>query len=118
MIKLEGLWLGGFLWIMLCCFLIQETLPSLHCVFNLSKIKFTNFYLLYLIMRMIGRFQKISIPYHGRLLGFPKGRGGPRLWISEGMGGIYDWISEGTGEFHRWDFWGRKCRVSSLKTLL
>ena len=24
----------------------------------------------------IGRFQKISIPYHGRLLGFPKGRGG------------------------------------------
>ena len=41
MIKLEGLWLGAFLWIMLCCFLIQETLPSLHCVFNLSKIKFT-----------------------------------------------------------------------------
>ena len=23
-----------------------------------------------------GRFQKISIPYHGRLLGYPKGRGG------------------------------------------
>ena len=35
----------------------------------------------------IGRFQKISIPYHGRLLGFPKGRGGSRLWNSEGMGG-------------------------------
>ena len=33
-----------------------------------------------------GRFQKISIPYHGRLLGFPKGRGGSRLWNSEGMG--------------------------------
>ena len=35
----------------------------------------------------IGRFQKISILYHGRLLGFPKGRGGSRLWNSEGMGG-------------------------------
>ena len=34
-----------------------------------------------------GQFQKISIPYHGRLLGFPKGRGGSRLWNSEGMGG-------------------------------
>ena len=34
-----------------------------------------------------GRFQKISISYHGRLLGFPKGRGGSRLWNSEGMGG-------------------------------
>ena len=33
-----------------------------------------------------GWFQKISIPYHGRLLGFPKGRGGSRLWNSEGMG--------------------------------
>ena len=43
----------------------------------------------------IGRFQKISTPYHGRLLGFPKGRGGSRLWNSEGMGGIYDWKSEG-----------------------
>ena len=29
-----------------------------------------------------------SIPYHGRLLGFPKGRGGSRLWNSEGMGGL------------------------------
>ena len=66
----------------------------------------------------IGRFQKISIPYHGRLLGFPKGRGGSRLWDSEGMVGIYDWKSEGMAEFHRWDFWSRKCRVSSLKTLL
>ena len=36
----------------------------------------------------IGRFQKISIPYHGRLLGFPKGRGGSRLWNSEGEGGF------------------------------
>ena len=31
--------------------------------------------------------QKISIPYHGRLLGFPKGRRGSRLWNSEGIGG-------------------------------
>ena len=74
--------------------------------------------LLPLLNFLIGRFQKISIPYHGRLLGFPKGRGGSRLWNSEGMGGIYDWKSEGMGEFHRWDFWSRKCRVSSLKTLL
>ena len=49
----------------------------------------------------IGRFQKISIPYHGRLLGFPKGRGGSRLWNSEGMGGYlrldirrHWWISQ------------------------
>ena len=34
-----------------------------------------------------GRFQKISIPYHEQLLGFPKGTGGSRLWNSEGMGG-------------------------------
>ena len=47
-----------------------------------------------------------------------EGEGGSRLWNSEGMGGIYDWKSEGMGEFHRWDFWSRKCRVSSLKTLL
>ena len=65
-----------------------------------------------------GRFQKISIQYHGQLLGFPKGRGGSRLWNSEGMGGIYDWKSEGMGKFHRWDFWSTKWRVSSLKTLL
>ena len=66
----------------------------------------------------IGRFQKISIPYHGRLLGFPKGRGVHDYGILRVWGGIYDWISKGTGEFHRWDFWSRKCRVSSLKTLL
>ena len=65
-----------------------------------------------------GRFQKISMLHHGRLLGFPKGTEGSRLWNSEGMGGIYDLKSEGMGEFHRWDFWNRKCRVSSLKTLL
>ena len=39
----------------------------------------------------IGRFQKIYILYHGRLLGFPKGRGGSRLWNSEGLGG-YLWF--------------------------
>ena len=33
------------------------------------------------------RFQKISILYHGWLLGFLKGKGGSRLWNSEGMGG-------------------------------
>ena len=69
-----------------------------------------------------GRFQKISIPYNGPLLGFPKGRGGVHdygiLRALGGGGGIYDWISEDTGEFHRWDFWSRQCRVSSLKMLL
>ena len=65
-----------------------------------------------------GRFQKISIPYDGQLLGFPKERGGSRLWNSEGMGGIYDWKFEGMGGFHRWDFRSRKCRVSSLKALI
>ena len=66
-----------------------------------------------------GRFQKISILYHGRLLEFPKGRGGSRLWNSEGMGGggIYDWKSEGMGEFHRSGISGVES-VSSLKTLL
>ena len=57
--------------------------------------------------------------YHERLLRFPKGRGGFRIMESSGhWGGIYDWKSEGMGEFHWWDFWSRKCRVSSLKTLL
>ena len=47
-----------------------------------------------------------------------EGEGGFTIMDSAGMGGIYDWKSEGMGEFHRWDFWSRKCRVSSLKTLL
>ena len=47
-----------------------------------------------------------------------EGEGGSQLWKSEGMGGIYDWKSEGMGGFHTWDFWSRKCRVSSLKTLI
>ena len=47
-----------------------------------------------------------------------EGEGGSRLWNSEGMGGYLHCKSEGMGEFHRWDFWSRKCRVSSLKTLL
>jgi len=42
---------------------------------------------------VIGRFLKISIPYDGRLLGFPKEREGSRLWNSEGMGGITGGIS-------------------------
>jgi len=35
----------------------------------------------------IGRFQKISVPYHGRLLGIPKASGDTCEWNSEGMGG-------------------------------
>ena len=59
----------------------------------------------------IGRFQKISIPYHGRLLGFPKGRGGSRLWNSEGMGGGYlrMEIRRHGGIPQVRDFWSRKC---------
>ena len=52
----------------------------------------------------MGDSRKYPYLYHGRLFGFPKGRGGSRLWNSEGMGGIYDWKSEGMGGFHRWDF--------------
>ena len=35
----------------------------------------------------LGDSRKYLYLYHGRLLGFPKGRGGSRLWNSEGMGG-------------------------------
>ena len=45
----------------------------------------------------MGDSRKYPCLYHGRLFGFPKGRGGSRLWNSEGMGGIYDWKSEGMG---------------------
>ena len=65
----------------------------------------------------MGDSRKYPYLYHGQLLEFLKGSGGSRLWNSEGMGAIYDWKSEGMGGFHRWDFWGIKCRVSSLKTL-
>ena len=65
----------------------------------------------------MGDSGKYPYLYHGRPFGFPKGRGGSRLWNSEGMGGIYIWKSEGMGIFHRWDFWRRRCTVSSLKTL-
>ena len=59
-----------------------------------------------------GRFQKISILYHGRLLEFPKGRGGSRLWNSEGMGGggyLRLEIRRHGGIPQVRDFWSRKC---------
>ena len=58
--------------------------------------------------------------YHGWLLGFPKRRGAHDYGILSawGKGGIYDWKSEGMGGFHRCDFWSRKCRMSSLKTMI
>ena len=34
-----------------------------------------------------GRFQKILIPYHGRLFGILRAREGSLNWKSEGMGG-------------------------------
>ena len=100
-------------------FLVTYTFYGENVICVLVHFFFTAAYFhLALVATGIGRFQKISILYHGQLLGFLKGRGGSRLWNSEGMRGIYDWKSEGMGEFHRWDFWSRKCRVSSLKTLL
>ena len=46
-----------------------------------------------------GRFQKISVPYHGRLFGIPKARevlrtGNPKAW-----GDTYEWNSVGMGGF-------------------
>ena len=35
----------------------------------------------------MGESRKYPYLYHGRLLGFPKGRGGSLNWNSEGMGG-------------------------------
>ena len=67
--------------------------------------------------RSNGRFQKISIPIPRTAFRISEGEGGSLNWNLEGMGGIYKWKSEGNEEFHRWDFWSRKNRVSSLKTL-
>ena len=55
--------------------------------------------------------------YHGRLFGFPKGRGGGGgrdYGILRAWGGIYVWKSEGMGGFHWWDFWRRKCTYSEF----
>ena len=59
-------------------------------------------------------------PYHTTdgFKDFRRGGGIHDYGILKAWGGIYDLKSEGMGEFHRWDFWSRKCRVSSLKTLL
>ena len=47
----------------------------------------------------MGDSRKYPYLYHGRLLGFPKGRGGSLNWNSEEMGGvIYYWKSEGMGD--------------------
>ena len=43
----------------------------------------------------MGDSRKYPYLYHGRLLGFPKGRGGSRLWNSEGMGGNAFWNFQG-----------------------
>ena len=59
-------------------------------------------------------------PYHTTdgFKDFRRGGGIHDYGILKAWGGIYDLKSEGMGEFHRWDFWSRKCRVSSWKTLL
>ena len=65
----------------------------------------------------LGNSRKYPYLYHGRLFGFPKGRGGSRLWNSEGMGRYLRLEIRRHGGVHRWDFLRRKCTVSSLKTL-
>ena len=67
------------------------------------------------------QFQKISILYHGQLLGFPKGGGTYdygilRAWGVFTIGNPKAW-GDFTGGFHRGDVCSRKCRVSSLKML-
>ena len=59
-------------------------------------------------------------PYHttDSFKDFRRGGGIHDYGILKAWRGIYDLKSEGMGEFHRWDFWSRKCRVSSWKTLL
>ena len=59
-------------------------------------------------------------PYHTTdgFKDFRRGGGIHDYGILKAWGGIYDLKSQGMGEFHRWDFWSRKCRVSSWKTLL
>ena len=73
-----------------CCFFMTHTFMVLNNYFcpeiSLPKLHPT-VTADYFLLNGNGRFQKISIPYHGQLLGFPKGRGGSRLWNSEGMGG-------------------------------
>ena len=69
------------------------------------------------MLKALGDSRKYPYLYHGRLLGFPKGRGGSRLWNSEGKGGYLRLEIRKHGVFHRLNFRSRKCRVSSLKTL-
>ena len=46
---------------------------------------------------IIGRFQKTSVPYHGRLFGIPRARGALRTGNPKAWGDTYEWNSEGLG---------------------
>ena len=60
----------------------------------------------------LGNSKKYPYLYHGRLLGFPKGKGGFFELEFRRNGGVFTiWKSKGMGGFHREDFWGRKSRV-------
>ena len=56
--------------------------------------------------------------YHGRLLGFPKGRGVHDHGILKAWGVFTIGNPKAWGGFHRLNFWSRKCRMIFLKTLL
>ena len=54
-----------------------------------EEISFPSFFkkmLMSAFLFRLGNSRKYPYLYHGRLFGFPKGRGGLRLWNSEGMG--------------------------------
>ena len=42
----------------------------------------------------IGRFQKISVPYHRRLFGIPRARGVLRTGNPKAWGDTYEWNSD------------------------
>ena len=59
---------------------LQEALP-----FITMYVKFV-LTLYYFVHKLMANSRKYPNLYHGRLLGFPKGRGGSLNWNSEGMG--------------------------------
>ena len=92
------------------------TLPSIHLQLSDSILQLPLF--IWWLHVRLGDSRKY--PYHTTdgFKDFRRGGGIHDYGILEAWGGIYDLKSEGMGEFYRWDFWSRKCRVSSWKTLL
>ena len=76
----------------LCDFVVPLSHPStistsLKKTFPFRSSQMLTMSMLKYSCKWIGRFQKISIPYHGRPFGTPRARGGSLNWKSEGMGG-------------------------------